>query len=97
MKEEICKEYYRRVRLILQSELNSSNRVKAIKSIAAPVVTYSFGIINWNKTDVARIDAKIRKLLTKFCMYHPKSDVDKLYLPRTDGGLGLNKLEMKLR
>ena len=97
MKEEICKECYRRVRLILQSELNSSNRVKAINSIAVPVVTYSFGIINWSETDVARIDAKIRKLLTKFRIYLPKSDVDRLYLPRTDGGLGLNKPEMRLR
>ena len=46
MKEKIRKECYRRVRLILQSELNSSNRVKAINSIAAPVVTYSLGITN---------------------------------------------------
>ena len=97
MKEEICKECYRRVRLILQSELDSCNRVKAINSITAPDVTYSFGIMNWNRTGVAGIDVKIRKLLTKFRMYHPKSDVDRLYLPRTDGGLGLNKVEMKLR
>ena len=27
-------------------------------------------------------------------MHHPKSDVDRLYLPRTDGGRGLNQLEM---
>ena len=43
---------------------------------------------------MAGIDAKIRKQLTKFRMHHPKSDVDRLYLPRTDGGCGLNQLEM---
>ena len=43
---------------------------------------------------MARIDVKVRKLLTKFRMHHPKSDVDRLYVVRIDGGRGLNQLEM---
>ena len=37
MKEKIRKEYYRRV----------SNRVEATYTMAVPVVTYSFNIIDW--------------------------------------------------
>ena len=39
MKEKIRKEYYRRVRLVLKSELNAANRIQAITTLAVPVVT----------------------------------------------------------
>ena len=97
MKEKIRKECYRRVRLILESELNASNRVNAINSLAIPVVTYGFGIIKWSITDIRRIDGKIRKLLTSFRMHHPKSDVDRIYLPRKIGGRGLIQLEQSFK
>ena len=35
----IAKEYYRRVRLILRSELNSKNKLSAINALAVPVPT----------------------------------------------------------
>lgn len=46
MKEKVRKEYYRRVRLVLKSELNATNRFEAVDTLAVPVVTYSFNIIN---------------------------------------------------
>ena len=46
MKEKIRKEYYRRFLMVLKSELNSANKLKAINTLAASVVTYSFNIIN---------------------------------------------------
>ena len=46
MKEKIRKEYYRRIRMVLKSELNSANKLEAINTLAVPVVTYSFNIIN---------------------------------------------------
>ena len=47
MKEKVRREYYRRVRLILKSELNAINRIAAINSLAVPVITYSMNVINW--------------------------------------------------
>ena len=47
MKEKVRKEYYRRVRLVLKSELNAANRFEADNTLAVPVVTYSFNIKNW--------------------------------------------------
>ena len=86
MKERLRKEYYRRVRAILKSELNSKNCIEAINTLAVPVVQYSFNIINWNMADIRRMDVKTRKLLTNNRMHHPKADIDRLYLPRRDGG-----------
>ena len=48
MKEKIRKECIRRVRSILKTELNSKNKLTAINTLAIPVVTYSFNVINWN-------------------------------------------------
>ena len=50
-KEKIRKEYYRRIRLIIKSELNASTRVETISTVAVPVVTYSFNIINWKLSE----------------------------------------------
>ncbi|KXJ16764.1 uncharacterized protein LOC110235072 [Exaiptasia diaphana] len=93
MKEKIRKEYYRRIRLLLKSELNATNRINAINTLAVPVVSYSFNIINWKLEDLRRLDRKTRKLLTTAKMHHPKADVDRLYLPRTSGGRGLIQIE----
>ena len=97
MKEKIKKECIRRVRSILKTELNSKNRITAINTLAIPVVTYSFNVINWNLSELKNLDAKIRKQLTSNRMHHPKSDVDRLYIPRKDGGRGMIQLELSYK
>ena len=85
MRENIRKECFRRVRSILRSELNARNRIDAINSSALPAVTYSFPIINCSLTEMKKVDTKIQKLLAMHRMRHPKSDVNRLYLPRKEG------------
>ena len=97
MKEKIRKECYRRVRLVLKTELNAANRIDAINSLAIPVVTYSFNIINWQMQEIRRMDSKIRKLMTIHRMHHPKADVDRIYIPRNNGGRGLLQLELSYK
>ena len=48
MKEKIRKKSYRRVRAILYTKLNAKNKLAAINTLAIPVATYSFNVINWN-------------------------------------------------
>ena len=92
IKEKVRKEYYRRVRLVLKSELNAANGFEAINTPAVPVVTYSFNIINLKMSEIKRLDRKTLKLLIHR-MHHPKADVNRMYLPRRIGGRGLTKLE----
>ena len=70
------------------------NRIDAINTLAVPVVTYSFNIINWKMEELIKLDRKTRKFLTMTKMYHPKADVDRLYIPRKAGGRGLVQLEI---
>ena len=88
-KEKLSKEYFSRLRKILKSELNSYNMIMAINQWAVPAITYGFGIINWTKTELLDINRKTRTLLKAYHVFHNKSNVDKLYLPRKDGGRGL--------
>ena len=48
MKQKLRKDFRRKTRLILKTELNSKNRKFAINTLAIPVITYSFDIIDWN-------------------------------------------------
>ena len=65
--------------------------------LAAPVVSSSFNIINWIKSEMQIIDAKRRKLLTLARVHHLKADVDRIYIPRKEGGRSLIQLEMSLK
>ena len=92
-KEKLKKEYLRRLRLVLSTELSAKNKIQAIGSLAIPVLRYSFGIINWHQEELQKLDRKTRKLLTIHGQHHQKADVDRLYVPRQQGGRGLMQLE----
>jgi hypothetical protein len=51
-KEKLKKEYVRRLRLILNTELSANNKMQATGSLAVPVLRYSFGIINWHQEEI---------------------------------------------
>ena len=41
-----------------------------------------------------KLETYIRKLLTMAKAHHPKADIDRLYLPRSEGSRGLVQLEL---
>jgi len=92
-KVKLKKEYLRRLRLVLSTELCAKYKLQAIGSLAVPVLRYSLGIINWHQEELQKLDRKTRKLLTNHGQHHPKADVDRLYVPRKQGGKGLMQLE----
>ena len=93
MKEKLVKEYYRRVRQILKTELNSKNKNTTINTLAVPVLVYSFGIVNLLRKGTEKVDRKTRKLITTEGIHHPNADVNRLYIKRQNGGHGLIKIE----
>ena len=78
MKQKLKKKLVRRTRLILKSELNSKNRITAINILAIPVITYSFNIIDWNLSEVKRLDIKIKIMMKTHNMHHPKDNIQSL-------------------
>ena len=50
---------------------------------------YGAGIVKWAKSEFDEIDRKTRKILTLNKELHPRSDVDRFYVSRMEGGRGL--------
>ncbi|XP_068697162.1 uncharacterized protein [Montipora foliosa] len=93
MKETVTKEYKRRIRKILETKLNGGNLVKATNTWAIPLLRYSAASLDWRKSELQDLDRKTRKLLTMHNGLHPKSNVDRIYIPREEGGRGLISVE----
>jgi hypothetical protein len=91
-KVKLKNEYWRRLKLVLRTELSAKNNIPAIGSLAVPILTYSFGIVNCHQEELQKLDRKKRKL-TIHGQHHPKADVDRLYVPIKQGGRGLMQLE----
>ena len=74
-------------------EQNREHRARglALKSglYVTPVLTYTFGIVNWTEHDIKAADILVRKKLNMNRMFEIKGDVDRLYTPRIMGGRGL--------
>ena len=97
MKEKITKEYKRRQRLILKSKLNGRNKVTAINTWVVAIFRYGAGIIQWKASELKDVARKSRKAMTMYGGLDPKSDVDRLYVKRKEGGRGLISVERRIR
>ena len=93
MKEIFRKEYTRRMKLVLKSKLNGRNKILAINMWAVSLLRYSRGIIRCNKNKLLDVDRRTRKLMTMNGELHPKSDVNRIYVPRRKSGHGLISVE----
>ena len=77
----------------MKSKLNGVNLVHRVNTWAVSLLRYSAAFVTWRKSELQAIDRKTRKLFTIYGALHPKSDVDRLYIPRKEGGRGLISTE----
>ena len=89
----VSKEYIRRLRKVLKSKLNGGNLVRAVNTWAVSLLRYSATFVSWRKSELQAIGRKTRKLFTIYGALHPKSDVDRLYIARKEGGRGLISID----
>ena len=93
IKVMIRKEYKRRIKLVLKSELNARNKIAAINTLTVTVILYSYGVIDWKLDEIQDLDRMTRKQLCMNQMLAKKVDVDRIYLPCQEGGRSLMNLE----
>ena len=74
IKDKMQKEYYRRVRQLTLSKLNSENTIRAINFPAVSLVRYKARILKWTKDELKFMARKTGKIMTMNRMYHPQSD-----------------------
>ena len=51
-------------------------------------------MVEWRSDELKELERKTRKMMTMHEVLHPKSDVDRVYLPKQKGGRGLISYEM---
>ena len=78
---------------MLKSKLNGGNLVHGVNTWVVSLLRYSAAFVSWRKSEVQAIDRKTRKLFIIYGALHPKSDVDRLYIPRKEGERGLTSIE----
>ena len=77
--------------------MNGRNKVTAINTWAVAIFRYGAGIIQWKASELKDLDRKSRKTMTMYGGLHPKSDVDRLYVKRKEGGRGSISAEQCIR
>ena len=93
MKLNVSKEDIRKLRKVLRSKLNGGNLVRGIDTQAVSLLRYLTAFVSWRESKLQAIDRKTRRLFTIYRALHPKSDVDRLYIPRKEGGRRLISIE----
>ena len=94
MKEKLSKEFMKRVKLILKSELHPKNKITALRTLAIPVLTYSFGVVDWNQRDLNKLDGNIRKMLHAHKLMYKNQCQPRMYISRNDGGMGVPEIDV---
>ena len=90
--ERVTKEHYTGVKKIWKSELSSFNKVIAHNTFAIPVLTTTVEVIDWTIKEIKEIDIRTRRHLTLNGNFHQNGNVDKLYIPRSQGGRGIKMI-----
>ena len=93
MKQNISKEYFKRLRTTLKSKSNAQHVFQVINKWMVLTVRNGVGIIEWTKEEVKEMDRKKGKIVTMYGGLHPRSKVERLYLLRSEGGKGLVSIE----
>ena len=93
MNLNVLKEYIRRLRKVLKSKMNGGNLVRGDNAWEVSLLRYSAAFVSWRKNELRAIDRKTRKLFTRYRALHPKSDIDRLCIPRKEGVRGLIFIE----
>jgi hypothetical protein len=80
------------VKVLTQHPNNNIIKMQVTGALAVPVLRHSIGIINWHQ-ELRTLARKTSKLLTIHGHHYPKAELDRLYVPRKQGGRGLMRLE----
>ena len=91
-KERVSKEFFKRVKKVWNSQLSATNKSIAHNTFAVPIITPTIGILDWTKKEIDTLDIKTRKIMAMSGSLHIRSDVERLYATRDQGGRGLTRL-----
>jgi hypothetical protein len=84
-----------RIKSLCETHLNARNLFAAINEFALSTFNYYIGIIPFEPEEMREMDMQVRRILYDHKISRHASNVDRLYLSRTELGRGLQNLEEK--
>lgn len=88
VKEEVLK----RTKLLVNTELNDANLIKAINIKVIPVAAYAMNICKFSTAEIKELDQIVKKQLRKKRLLGRQASDERLYLKRQIGGRGLKSM-----
>lgn len=86
-------EYVKCIRKTWESGPNARNKDLTHNSWATAILRYFFGTIRLSRRDLITLDRSTRKVLRQTKCHHINASMERLYLPRKEGGRGLQNVE----
>ena len=80
------KEYFRKMRTLLETKLFRRNHIKVINTWAVPLEKYSWPFLKWTREELKQMDQRTRKLMSMHEDFHHRDDTDRLYMFRKEVG-----------
>ncbi len=92
IRERLKKDFGRRMNGIWGSELNGLNKVKATNSWAVSIFRYFFACLKWTHRELIKLDRDTRRFMRKHRCHQYGASVQRVHLPRSEGGRGVSSL-----
>ena len=93
IRRKLIKAYVKRLRRIWSSDLYAKHKVNATVGWAVSMFRYFFNNFLWTKGDLVALDRKTRSVIRQYKGNHLLAALERLYLPRRQGGRGLVSLQ----
>ena len=90
--KRVKEELLNRMKIIINTELNNANLIKAINMKVIPVAAYALNICKFSIRELKELDQIIKKQLRGKNMLGRQASDERLYLKRKKGGSGLKSL-----
>lgn len=90
--ERVTKEYLHRVRKTWGSSLNAKGKANAHNVWCMGVLRYFLPLVDWKSSEIRNLDRSTRAILRASKAHKREAAVERLYLPRNEGGRGLQNV-----
>ena len=91
--ERVKAEVAKRVKMLIDTELNDANLISAINAKVIPVASYRMNICKFSNGELNQLDQVIKKELRAKNMLGRQANDERLYLKREAGGRGLKSMK----
>ena len=71
------------------SHLIGKNAAEASNMLCASLLRYSYPVLRWTQYELPKLERMVRKIMRKYQCPHYNSAIERVNLPRSQGGRGL--------